>query len=59
MINQPSGITIKSSRELDLMRQAGKILADTKKLVKEAIGPGVTSLELDSLAEEKDRKSVV
>ena len=56
MINQPSGITIKSSRELDLMRQAGKILADTKKLVKEAIGPGVTSLELDSLAEENIRK---
>ena len=29
MINQPSGITIKSPRELDLMRQAGKILAES------------------------------
>ena len=57
MINQPSGITIKSSRELDLMRQAGKILADTKKVVKESIMPGVTSIELDSLAEEMIRKA--
>tara|TARA_Y100000817_G_scaffold276710_1_gene238365 strand:- start:7240 stop:8016 length:777 start_codon:yes stop_codon:yes gene_type:complete len=57
MISQPSGITIKSSRELDLMRQAGKILADTKKVVKESIMPGVTSIELDSLAEEMIRKA--
>ena len=57
MSSQPSGITIKSSRELDLMRQAGKILADTKKVVKESIMPGVTSIELDSLAEEMIRKA--
>jgi methionyl aminopeptidase len=46
------GITIKSSRELDLMREAGKIIAEAKSAVKAAIAPGVTSLEMDALAEE-------
>jgi methionyl aminopeptidase len=46
------GITIKSSRELDLMREAGKIIAEAKSSVKAAISPGVTSREMDALAEE-------
>ena len=43
-------ITIKSARELDLMRQAGRIVAGTLKEIEEAIKPGITTLELDSIA---------
>ena len=50
--NGPMGITIKSQRELDLMREAGKVVAKAKAAVKEAISPGATSREMDSLAEE-------
>ena len=48
----PMGITIKSQRELDLMREAGKVVAKAKAAVKHAICPGATSQEMDSLAEE-------
>jgi len=48
----PVGITIKSQRELDLMREAGRVVAKAKAAVKEAICPGVTSKEMDALAEE-------
>ena len=48
----PMGITIKSQRELDLMREAGKVVAKAKAAVKNAICPGATSQEMDSLAEE-------
>ena len=51
-LDKPRGITIKSSRELDLMREAGKIIAEAKAAVKAAIAPGVTSKEMDALAEE-------
>ena len=51
-LDNTRGITIKSSRELDLMREAGKIIAEAKSAVKAAIAPGVTSLEMDALAEE-------
>ena len=48
----PMGITIKSQRELDLMREAGKVVAKAKAAVKSAICPGATSQEMDYLAEE-------
>ena len=51
-VNSPSGITIKSPRELDLMREAGRVVAFAKQAVKDAIRPGVTSKEMDSVAEE-------
>ncbi|GIS64705.1 MAG: type I methionyl aminopeptidase [Chloroflexota bacterium] len=50
-----SGITIKSSREIDLMREVGKVVAEAKAAVREAIKPGVSGKELDVLAEEKIR----
>ncbi len=50
------GITIKSSRVLDLMREAGRIIAEAKLAVKNALAPGVTSLEMDALAEEIIKK---
>ena len=51
-----SGITIKSRRELALMRQAGKVVAEAKAHVKEAVKPGITTGELDRIAEEVIRK---
>src|SRR5690554_7501721 len=44
-------ITIKSSREIDLMKTAGDILARTRGYLIPFIKPGVTTHELDMLAE--------
>jgi len=38
------------------MREAGRIIAEAKAAVKEALAPGVTSLEMDALAEEIIKK---
>ena len=53
---KPSGVTIKSARELDLMRQAGRVVAEAKAKVAEAIRPGITTGELDRLAEAEIRR---
>jgi methionyl aminopeptidase len=45
-------IMIKSTPELDLMRQSGEILRDTFLELEKVIGPGVTTAELDEAAEE-------
>lgn len=45
-------IYIKSSGEIELMRIAGRITAETLKVLEEAIKPGITTLELDKIAEE-------
>jgi methionyl aminopeptidase len=50
-----NGITIKSTRELDYMREAGRVASLTKAVLKDAIRPGVTSRELDALAEREIR----
>jgi methionyl aminopeptidase len=50
---RPSGVSLKSSKELDLMRQAGRIVADTRTRLIESIGPGITTKELDRIAEEE------
>ena len=47
----PSGITIKSDKEIELIRQARKVVAEAKAHVKDAVKPGVTTSELDSIAE--------
>jgi methionyl aminopeptidase len=44
-------ITIKSKREIDLMRQAGRIVALAHQEVKKHIYHGVTTLELDQIVE--------
>ena len=49
-------IIIKSKKEIELMREAGKIVADTHELLREAITPGISTLELDKIAEENIRK---
>lgn len=44
-------ISIKSGRELVIMRDAGKILAETHERLAEAIKPGITTLDIDRLGE--------
>ena len=50
------GITIKSAREIELMRRAGRVVAITKALLSEALRPGVTTAELDRMAEAEIRR---
>lgn len=45
-------ITIKSHKEVDYMRKAGKIVAGTFEELKKAIKPGITTKELDKIAYE-------
>ena len=44
-------MSAKSSRELDIMREAGRIVAQTHEAVKQAIEPGITTRELDAVAD--------
>ena len=50
-------ITIKSSREIELMKEACKVAFLAHKAVEEAIRPGMTTYELDMIAEEAIRKN--
>jgi len=45
-------IIIKNNKEIDLMRLSGKIVAETLLLVEEKVRPGITTAELDRIAEE-------
>ncbi|WP_040711984.1 type I methionyl aminopeptidase [Paenibacillus curdlanolyticus] len=44
-------IICKSEAELRLMREAGRIVADTHRLLKQSIRPGITTRDLDQIAE--------
>jgi len=46
-----SGVEIKSARELALMRQAGKITALALAEMRANIRPGLTTRQLDAIAE--------
>ena len=56
MAGGEGGVTVKSSRELEFMRRAGQVVAQVKAELREAIRPGVTTGELDRLAEGSVRK---
>ncbi len=45
-------IVVKSPREIEIMARAGHVTAQAHRLVKEAIVPGITTGELDSMVEE-------
>ncbi|WP_350343831.1 type I methionyl aminopeptidase [Proteinivorax tanatarense] len=45
-------IIIKSSREIGLLAEAGRITAEAHKVVSQAIKPGVTTKELDNIVED-------
>lgn len=49
-------IILKSKHEIELMRDAGKVVALAHSMIRENIVPGITTLELDTLAEEIIRK---
>jgi methionyl aminopeptidase len=49
-------ISIKSEREIALMRQAGKIVARVLAVLAEAIKPGLTTKELDIIAESEVKR---
>jgi methionyl aminopeptidase len=49
------GITIKSEAELRLMKEAGQVVSEVKAVVAAAIGPGVTTGNLDAIAEDAIR----
>ena len=44
-------ITIKSAREIELMREAGKILACVHDELGEALAPGMSTLDVDRLGD--------
>jgi methionyl aminopeptidase len=48
-------ITIKSAREIEIMRRSGKITAKTLTMLMHAAKPGMTTGEIDRLAEESIR----
>ena len=50
-------ITIKSKREIELMREASKIVAHMYEYLETVIRPGMSAYELDKLAEEFMRKN--
>ncbi|MEL7596567.1 MAG: type I methionyl aminopeptidase [Clostridiaceae bacterium] len=45
-------ITLKNDREIEYMRQAGKVVGETLAILQESIKPGITTGELDRIAEE-------
>ncbi len=50
-------VTIKSKSEIEKMREASKIANLAQKAVEKAIRPGISTLELDRIAEETMRKN--
>lgn len=50
-------VDIKSKREIELMREVCRVTALTHKAIEEAIKPGVTTLELDRIAEKTIREN--
>lgn len=53
-------IVLKSQQEIAYMREAGRIVAETLELIRQAVKPDVTTLELDRIAEEyiRDRGAI-
>lgn len=45
-------MNIKSDTELEYMRSAGKVVADTLAMIQKVIKPGITTAEIDKLAED-------
>lgn len=49
-------VTIKSKKEIELMKEACKVAGLTQKAIEENIRPGITTWELDKIAEQTMRK---
>ncbi|TAE61364.1 MAG: type I methionyl aminopeptidase [Nostocales cyanobacterium] len=50
------GIEIKSAREIEIMRQSGKIVATVLKEISQLVEPGMTTADLDAHAEKRIRE---
>lgn len=50
------GIEIKSQREIEIMRQSGKIVATVLKEISQMVQPGMTTADLDAHAEKRIRE---
>jgi methionyl aminopeptidase len=50
------GIVIKSEKEIEIMRQSGRIVAEILKLLSEKIKPGMKTKEMDTIAESELKK---
>ena len=50
-------IELKSPEQIRLMRAAGLVVADTLALLREAAAPGVSTADLDAIAEESIRRT--
>jgi len=50
-------VTIKSKREIELMREACRVAAITQKEIEKAIKPGISTMELDIIAERTMREN--
>ncbi|MBD1890703.1 MULTISPECIES: type I methionyl aminopeptidase [unclassified Coleofasciculus] len=53
---QRRGVEIKSQREIEIMRQAAKIVATVLKEIQEMVQPGMTTADLDAYAEKRIRE---
>lgn len=53
---QRRGIEIKSQREIEIMRQAAKIVATVLKEISQMVEPGMTTADLDAYAEKRIRE---
>lgn len=51
LARKADGIKIKTARELELMRTAGRIVAEVHARMREMVQPGVSTLDLDAAAE--------
>lgn len=49
------GITVKSSKELDRMLEAGRVTGEVLRVLRESIAPGMTTREIDAIAEREIR----
>ncbi|ADO82620.1 type I methionyl aminopeptidase [Ilyobacter polytropus] len=49
-------IILKSEKEIEIMREAGRIVAECHGLIKKMIKPGVTTLEIDEMVEKYIRE---
>jgi methionyl aminopeptidase len=49
-------IEIKSPQEIEIMRQSGKIVATVLKEISELVAPGMTTADLDAIAEKRIRE---
>lgn len=52
LTRRTGGIRIKTAQELELMRSAGRIVAEVHARMRELIQPGTTTADLDAVAEE-------